>query len=119
MRPSSRRSCRVANRQPWSAASNGVPDRLSEAAPAKINLYLHVTGRRDDGYHLLDSLAVFAGVGDLLRCSAPDASGAAAPPSCLTLALAGPFGPGLETGGENLVLRAAVALARAGGLRPV
>ena len=33
-------------------------------APAKINLYLHVTGRRPDGYHELDSLVVFAGVGD-------------------------------------------------------
>ncbi len=33
---------------------------FSETAPAKINLYLHVTGRREDGYHLLDSLAVFA-----------------------------------------------------------
>ena len=35
-----------------------------EAAPAKVNLYLHVTGRRADGYHLLDSLVVFAGAGD-------------------------------------------------------
>lgn len=33
-------------------------------APAKINLTLHVTGQRDDGYHLLDSLVVFAGIGD-------------------------------------------------------
>lgn len=33
---------------------------LTEAAPAKINLYLHVTGKREDGYHLLNSLAVFA-----------------------------------------------------------
>ena len=33
-------------------------------APAKINLSLHVTGRRADGYHLLDSLVVFAEVGD-------------------------------------------------------
>ena len=32
-------------------------------APAKINLTLHVTGRRDDGYHLLDSLVVFADTG--------------------------------------------------------
>jgi 4-diphosphocytidyl-2-C-methyl-D-erythritol kinase len=35
-----------------------------EFAPAKINLYLHITGRRADGYHLLDSLTAFAGVGD-------------------------------------------------------
>ncbi len=43
-----------------------MPERLSESAPAKVNLYLHVTGRRDDGYHLLDSLAIFAGVGDMV-----------------------------------------------------
>lgn len=39
---------------------------LSEFAPAKVNLSLHVVGRRDDGYHLLDSLMAFAGVGDTL-----------------------------------------------------
>ena len=38
-------------------------------APAKVNLYLHVTGRRDDGYHLLDSLVAFADIGDRLRPS--------------------------------------------------
>ena len=47
-----------------------VPDRLTEPAPAKVNLYLHVTGRRDDGYHLLDSLVVFAGIGDTLSADA-------------------------------------------------
>src|SRR5581483_2819442 len=40
---------------------------LIEFAPAKINLYLHITGRRTDGYHLLDSLTAFAGVGDEIR----------------------------------------------------
>ena len=35
--------------------------------PAKVNLFLHVVGRRADGYHLLDSLAVFAAAGDVLR----------------------------------------------------
>jgi 4-diphosphocytidyl-2C-methyl-D-erythritol kinase len=43
-----------------------VPADLTEPAPAKVNLFLHLTGRRDDGYHLLDSLAVFTEVGDLL-----------------------------------------------------
>ncbi len=38
-------------------------------APAKINLTLHVTGQRDDGYHLLDSLVVFADVGDTVLVS--------------------------------------------------
>ena len=37
---------------------------LREFAPAKLNLYLHITGRRTDGYHMLDSLAAFAGIGD-------------------------------------------------------
>ena len=41
-------------------------------APAKINLTLHVTGQRADGYHLLDSLVVFAGVGDVLRVAPAD-----------------------------------------------
>ncbi|MFM8615559.1 MAG: 4-(cytidine 5'-diphospho)-2-C-methyl-D-erythritol kinase, partial [Alphaproteobacteria bacterium] len=44
--------------------------KISEAAPAKVNLFLHVTGRRADGYHLLDSLVVFAGMGDTVSaCS--------------------------------------------------
>jgi 4-diphosphocytidyl-2-C-methyl-D-erythritol kinase len=43
---------------------------ISVIAPAKINLYLHVTGRRDDGYHLLDSLMVFADVADLITIHA-------------------------------------------------
>src|SRR5690349_23912718 len=110
MRPSSRRSCRVANRQPWSAASNGVPDRLSEAAPAKINLYLHVTGRRDDGYHLLDSLVAFADIGDVVE---------ARPADRLSLAIDGPFAAPLRSdGAENLVLRAAKLLAERHGIVP-
>jgi 4-diphosphocytidyl-2-C-methyl-D-erythritol kinase len=36
-------------------------------APAKINLALHVTGQRDDGYHLLNMLVAFADVGDVLE----------------------------------------------------
>jgi 4-diphosphocytidyl-2-C-methyl-D-erythritol kinase len=70
---------------------------LREVARAKVNLYLHVTGRREDGYHLLDSLAVFPGAGDVLEAEASPA---------LTLAVAGPFAAALE-GGDNLVLRAA------------
>jgi 4-diphosphocytidyl-2-C-methyl-D-erythritol kinase len=42
-------------------------------AAAKVNLFLHVTGRRADGYHLLDSLAVFADVGDTLSVTAAPA----------------------------------------------
>jgi 4-diphosphocytidyl-2-C-methyl-D-erythritol kinase len=84
-----------------------VPDRLSEAAPAKINLYLHVTGRRDDGYHLLDSLVAFAEIGDVLS---------AEPADTLSLRIAGPFAAGLAAEADNLVLRAAHALAAEAGV---
>ncbi|WP_424927194.1 4-(cytidine 5'-diphospho)-2-C-methyl-D-erythritol kinase [Amaricoccus tamworthensis] len=69
-----------------------------EFAPAKVNLTLHVTGRRADGYHLLDSLVVFPQTGD---------SVSATPASEPALTITGPFAEGLETGPDNLVLRAA------------
>ncbi len=71
---------------------------IERCAPAKINLALHVTGRRADGYHLLDSLVVFADHGDLLRLS---------PASELSLTIGGPMGAGLTAGADNLVLQAA------------
>lgn len=74
---------------------------VSHFAPAKINLYLQVTGRRDDGYHLLDSLAVFAGFGDLVS---------AEPSESFTLSIDGEFSEGLGTGPDNLVMRAALGL---------
>ena len=80
---------------------------LREAAPAKVNLYLHVTGRRADGYHLLDSLAVFGPAADGLSL---------APAEALSLALDGRFGAALEAEPDNLVLRAARALAAAAGV---
>jgi 4-diphosphocytidyl-2-C-methyl-D-erythritol kinase len=66
-------------------------------APAKVNLTLHVTGQRADGYHLLDSLVVFADVGDRLQV------GLGAP----SLTVHGPLADGVPTDGRNLVLRAA------------
>jgi len=67
-------------------------------APAKLNLALHVTGQRSDGYHLLDSLVVFADVGDRIEVTdAPD----------LSLTVSGPRAAGVPTGPENLVLKAA------------
>ena len=69
-------------------------------APAKVNLALHVTGRRADGYHLLDSYVVFASVGDRI---------VAAPADRLSLTIEGPEGDGLDAGPGNLVLRAAQA----------
>jgi 4-diphosphocytidyl-2-C-methyl-D-erythritol kinase len=77
-------------------------------APAKVNLFLHVTGRRADGYHLLDSLAVFPAVGDFLSV---------APADMLFLDNTGPFGAALAAGEENLVLRAARLLKPDGGAR--
>jgi 4-diphosphocytidyl-2-C-methyl-D-erythritol kinase len=82
---------------------------LTEYAPAKINLYLHVVGRRDDGYHLLDSLVVFARAGDQLTVT---------PASDLLLSVIGPFAAGLQHEDDNLVLKAARALAAEAGVPP-
>ena len=81
---------------------------LEEAAPAKVNLFLHVTGRRADGYHLLDSLAVFGPAADRLTATPADA---------LSLTLGGPFGDTLASEADNLVLRAARALAAEAGYK--
>ncbi len=56
------------------AVAERRPERIVETAPAKINLALHVTGRRDDGYHLLDSLVTFAEDGDELAFERPTAT---------------------------------------------
>src|SRR6267142_1440304 len=72
-------------------------------AAAKINLYLHVVGKRADGYHLLDSLIAFADIGDRLT---------AEPNATLSLEISGPEAAGLAGAGDtNLVLRAARLLA--------
>ena len=80
---------------------------MAECAPAKINLHLHVVGRRGDGYHLLDSLVVFAAVGDRLSVT---------PADDLSLSVTGPFAAGLAAENDNLVLRAARALASRAGV---
>lgn len=79
----------------------------TEFAPAKINLALHVTGRRADGYHLLDSLVVFADVGDRVE---------AAPAPALSLAITGPAAANLPVSDDNLVLRAARAMGAAAAI---
>ncbi|SHH07270.1 4-diphosphocytidyl-2-C-methyl-D-erythritol kinase [Cognatiyoonia sediminum] len=80
---------------------------LKGLAPAKINLTLHVTGQREDGYHLLDSLVVFADVGDEIEvASAPN----------LDLTISGPFTEGVPTDSSNIVLKAANALRYAHGV---
>mgnify|MGYP001810998944 CR=1 FL=1 len=82
---------------------------VSVDAWAKVNLFLHVTGRRDDGYHLLDSLVVFAGIGDTI---------AVEPADRLSLTVDGPTASRLEPGGDNIVLAAARALAETAGIVP-
>lgn len=74
---------------------------------AKVNLYLHVTGKRPDGYHLLDSLVAFAGTGDTLELEAADT---------LSLGVDGPAAAYLPEGGGNIVLQAARALAAQAGI---
>ncbi len=74
---------------------------ITAKAAAKINLFLHVGPRRDDGYHPLQSLAVFADAGDELEFHPSDA---------LSLSVRGPFAEGLSGEGDNLVLKAARAL---------
>lgn len=67
-------------------------------APAKVNLTLHVTGQRADGYHLLDSLVVFADVGDWLTIEPADE---------ISLTVSGPFAEGVPADHRNLVWQAA------------
>lgn len=76
-------------------------------ARAKINLALHVTGVRADGYHLLDSLVAFADFGDLIRVVAADQP---------SLAITGQMAAGLSAGPDNLVLRAAALIGRGGSI---
>ncbi|MFN3502371.1 MAG: 4-(cytidine 5'-diphospho)-2-C-methyl-D-erythritol kinase [Allorhizobium sp.] len=72
------------------------PERIVETAPAKINLALHVTGRRDDGYHLIDSLVTFAEDGDELIFETADSD---------SFRVVGRFAAALS-GDDNLVLKA-------------
>ena len=75
-------------------------ERVALLAPAKVNLALHVTGRRADGYHLLDSIAVFADVGDRVEIEAADT---------LTLSVTGPFAAHAPGDASDLAWRAATA----------
>ncbi len=78
--------------------------QLAGLAPAKINLFLHIIGRRRDGYHVLESLVGFADCGDSLAFE---------PDRPLTLIVEGPFAGGLASENDNLVLRAARAFSLA------
>jgi 4-diphosphocytidyl-2-C-methyl-D-erythritol kinase len=90
------------------AVIHGAAD--TEFAPAKINLALHVVGQRPDGYHLLESLAVFADFGDTIS-AAPGKSG-------IRLSIDGPLAGELSLmarGDDNIVRRAARLLSEAAG----
>ncbi|MFC6686866.1 4-(cytidine 5'-diphospho)-2-C-methyl-D-erythritol kinase [Jhaorihella thermophila] len=77
-------------------------------APAKINLTLHVTGRREDGFHLLDSLVVFADLGDRLWLRPARQAG---------LSVTGPMAAGVPADARNLALRAARLIGAAVDIR--
>jgi 4-diphosphocytidyl-2-C-methyl-D-erythritol kinase len=83
---------------------------ITEFAPAKINLALHVLGRRSDGYHDLDSVVAFASVGDALQLAMSDHT---------TLSVDGPFAADVPVTADNLVLKAYAALASEFPLPPV
>jgi 4-diphosphocytidyl-2-C-methyl-D-erythritol kinase len=87
-----------------------TPRSIFEFAPAKVNLALHVLGRRADGYHELDSIVAFADVGDRLTLARAEAT---------SLTLSGPFADGLRAEPDNLVLRAFKALGGEAALAPV
>jgi len=82
---------------------------LVETAPAKVNLTLRVIGRRANGYHTLESLVVFAGAADRLTL---------VPGGPVSLSVRGPYAAAAGPAADNLVLRAARALAaEIGGLK--
>lgn len=71
---------------------------ISKIAPAKINLALHITNKRADGYHLMESMVAFADVGDEISVSLADT---------LRLEVQGRFAHLCGDVEHNLVLRAA------------
>jgi 4-diphosphocytidyl-2-C-methyl-D-erythritol kinase len=73
---------------------------LRELAKAKINFYLHVTGKRPDNYHVLDSLVAFSDVGDKLEIIPADE---------ITVTVTGPFAE-VVPAKDNSVIKAAQAL---------
>ena len=86
---------------------SAAPRLIRETAPAKINLYLHILGRRDDGFHLIDSLVAFVDIGDELTATRAHE---------IALDVTGPFAVRLRSGSDNLVLGSARSLAAAFGI---
>jgi 4-diphosphocytidyl-2-C-methyl-D-erythritol kinase len=81
--------------------------RLTEPAPAKLNLALHVRGKRADGRHELETIFAFCTDGDLLQVEPADS---------LSLKVTGPFAAALAGEEDNLIIRAANALAEKAGV---
>ena len=75
--------------------------KVEVLAPAKVNLALHVTGQRGDGYHLLDTLVGFGPAFDRLTIQVSES---------LVLAVEGPEASGVPTDASNLILKAARVL---------
>ncbi len=87
-----------------------APSAVTDAARAKVNLALHVTGRRADGFHTLDTLVAFPPIADTITVTAADEGDALAP-----LVADGPFAAAVPIGPDNLVLAAAARLSDAAG----
>lgn len=83
---------------------------MCEFAPAKVNLTLRASALRDDGYHAVDSVVVFADWGDELTVEPGDG---------LSLSISGPHGNDIPDDETNLVIRAARTLAVAAGCEAV
>lgn len=81
--------------------------QISGQARAKLNLFLHVTGKRADGYHLLESFITFVGLADTVSIKAANH---------LSLDISGPYATPAGLSDDNLVLRAARALALHAGI---
>src|SRR5262249_9577704 len=84
-------------------ADEPMPAARADRAPAKVNLTRRVVGRRADGYHDIESLVVFASVVDTLTFTRG---------RVLALSVRGPTAGAAGAVGDNLVLKAATALAQ-------
>ena len=83
-----------------------MPEKLTIIAPAKVNLNLNITGKREDGYHLLDSIVVFTAFGDHLEVAPAEAD---------IVTMGGRFANSLSAAGDNICLHALSAYRAAGG----
>jgi 4-diphosphocytidyl-2-C-methyl-D-erythritol kinase len=86
-----------------------LPRSVERRAPAKVNLALHVVGRRADGYHLIDSVAVFADCADVITIEAAEE---------LSVAASGPFASHAPADRSDLAFRAAEAFCAHVGRAP-